>query len=123
MTAEDTSSAENSLKSSVTAEAKLMANMDGTDEKDDVVMECKLPEALKALRGRVEEGKGGSRAFEFRGVHLGKGVATGKGLDDLLTPFLYWAQKPEDREAGPCLCLCFLFSGAGRLRAPSRTSH
>ena len=90
------------LKASITREAKMMAEMEGKDAADDEIKICKLPEALAALQERVDAAKAGSRAFEFRGVHLGKGVATGKSVHDLLTAFLYWAQKPEDREAGLC---------------------
>ena len=90
------------LKASITSEAKMMAEMEGKDAADDVVKVCKLPDALAALQEQVDAAKASSRAFEFRGVHLGKGVATGKSVHDLLTAFLYWAQKPEDREAGLC---------------------
>eukprot|EP00040_Diaphanoeca_grandis_P024493 m.134675 g.134675 ORF g.134675 m.134675 type:complete len:386 (+) comp29750_c1_seq4:127-1284(+) len=34
--------------------------------------------------------------WELRGVHLGKGIALGKTLDDVYSSFLHWAQKPED---------------------------
>ena len=34
--------------------------------------------------------------WALRGVHLGKGIALGKTLDDMYSSFLHWAHKPED---------------------------
>jgi hypothetical protein len=91
------------LKNSVTSEAKMMNTMEGAEEKDDVVMQCQLPEALAALHGMVRaaaSAAGDKRTWELRGVHLGKGPAEGASLDDFLTAFLHWCQKDEDRSAG-----------------------
>lgn len=79
---------------------EMMAEKEGKEAADDVIKVCKLPEAIAALQDVVDAGKTGPRALEFRGVHRGKGVATEKSLHELLTAFLYWAQKPEDRDAG-----------------------
>ena len=92
------------LKASMVSEAKMMNDMDGKEETGDIVIVCPLPDALSALSQMVQEkadaAKGGEHTWEFRGVHLGHGAAAGKTQDDLLTAFLYWAQKPADREAG-----------------------
>ena len=101
----------------------MMNKMEGAEEKDDVVMQCQMPQALAALHGMVRASAaaaGGKRTWEFRGVHIGKGPAEGASLDDFLTAFLHWCQKDEDRAAGRFnvskVCLNHTLSPKGRAR-------
>ena len=93
------------FKASMVSEAKMMSNMEGSEQRDDVVMTCAMPEALAALHNMMQktaaaEAAAGRRTWELRGVHIGKGPAAGKTLDDFLAAFLHWCQKEDDRAAG-----------------------
>ena len=75
------------LKASMISEAKMMGNMEGAEQKGDVVVHGKLPEALVSLHGMMQLAAAaaaakGNRAWEFRGVHLGLGPAAGKLVSD-----------------------------------------
>jgi hypothetical protein len=94
-----------SLKASMVSEAKMMSNMEGSEQKGDVVMACAMPEALAALHDMMQKAAAaaaaaGKQTWELRGVHIGQGPAAGKTLDDFLVAFLHWCQKDEDRAAG-----------------------
>lgn len=99
---------ENAVKESAIKEAKMMNEMEGTEEQDDKIVVGDIAEALKALKVLVSETEAkeekkedekGSSKWAFRSVHLGHGVAAGKTVEDCMKAFLLWAQKPADQEA------------------------
>ena len=71
------------LKGRSANEANAMNEMDGKDEKGDLRVTGTIEKALVALKCLIPPVAKDDTTWEFKSVHLGKGVAEGKTLDDL----------------------------------------
>eukprot|EP00036_Acanthoecidae_sp_10tr_P009434 CAMPEP_0182916452 /NCGR_PEP_ID=MMETSP0105_2-20130417/945_1 /TAXON_ID=81532 ORGANISM="Acanthoeca-like sp., Strain 10tr" /NCGR_SAMPLE_ID=MMETSP0105_2 /ASSEMBLY_ACC=CAM_ASM_000205 /LENGTH=559 /DNA_ID=CAMNT_0025053405 /DNA_START=62 /DNA_END=1744 /DNA_ORIENTATION=+ len=84
---------------SAISQAKDMNHMDGTEQADDVIVTGTMAEALTALVKFVDESKAAnadSKMWDFRGLHIGTGVAAGKTVENIYESYLRWSQKPDD---------------------------